>query len=1127
MQEEVFHTMIRTFEDYLARDSRKLSPEQLAVVYSDIATIVSAGAGSGKTTVLSYRFLRLLMQGKAKVDEILTLTFTKKAASEMYERIFRIVEKEASSGNELLASQMKDFASAYISTLDSFASEIARTDSVRYGVSRDFEILDDDENTRLIDRICNGIFNDCNADVLKLAERLSPQEIGALFSEISYKAGILVRGDEAVFYSCFDEFLSSLMAFARQNVKQSIGRIGEFDIPPLSSKEIFNPSSGGYYRTVEKLLEKGMYEDMPRKYNKRGYTGKALDKSSWDALKAAMDDYAHYFSLLYSAWTISSDEGIRRAVASVFSRFISRINSEKRRLGLLSFSDVEALAIEILKNNRDVRRFYKNKFRYIMIDEFQDNSSRQRDLLFILSEKEDVDGLGVPEKEDLDNTKLFFVGDDKQSIYAFRGADVAVFNALKQDIVAIGGRHLTMETNYRSNPGLLEHFNSIFNGILSPEAKDDVAMQEEAFLGKVMDRNDLSGYEAGFERIGIPERKDTSRSMVVFAHTEKHGDEAEETERPVDDEELSAAENEAEFIARYIEEDVLGGEAFLVRDKTTGTLRRPTYSDIAILYQKTSAQMPLEKTFRKKGIPYTVVVSTSITLEAISSDFVAFLSLLLYPNDKVSYFHVLRSPFVRLSDEGLSFFEEFRKDSLLPEDKEAFSYIPESLGDEDVLRLKEAGRLYYKLRNMLGRSSLTMLLDVLYQESGYASFMKSSPTLSSYEEHFSYLWETAKGMESLEEFISYISLRLDESSKFDINLLRLENDGVQMMTIHKSKGLEFPIVILANAASYRSSPDTSRLVYYEGSSFLALDTSADRAVNGLFRDFRNRRIEAEKKRLLYVALTRAEEHLIIVATGKESSSKGYYYPESSMASMYLQAASENTYHDLEFPHLYESDIQRQKEQISISSPFYDRDCVPEGSFTRRKIGAKELGHVKNEEKESYNGIELKGIDDKTDNILRTFSLSVEFGTFVHAVFESFFKNLEAPVFYSEKLSEKENGWVTKEGERILSAFKSSCLYLSHIKAHECFSEEGFFTLEDGLVVEGSIDLLVLGEEYNLVVDYKTDRFYNPKDHEAQLRSYIRAAEALYPGKPCYAVLYYVRKPGQENFIDREGHPVRI
>ena len=1117
-----------TFEDFLATDTRKLSDEQRAVVYSNVATIVSAGAGSGKTTVLSYRFLRLLMEKRAHVDQILTLTFTRKAAAEMYERIFRLVEKVAKD-NEDLKEEARNFASSTISTLDSFAAEVARTDCARYGISRNFQTIDKEDEEELFRQIAFEFLDNADEDILNLSRFFSPSELWGLFADVATKFNILTASDPDVYEKGYEEFLYGLKSAICDEIEELMYQIGEFDRGDLGGKDLFNPATEFHYGIVAAAAKRRNVDALPTKYNLRQCTGKLLEKEEWNEIKTILKAYEELRSLLGVVCENLDSTDMSHSVARIFSSFVKELQSQKRRRGVLCFSDVEALAIEILKTNKDVRAFYKKKFKYIMIDEFQDNSRRQRDLLFILSEREDIDGVGVPEKEDLDNTKLFFVGDDKQSIYLFRNADVAVFNALKNDITAIGGKHLTMSTNYRSNPELLRHFNNIFKSILDGSKPHGLNERfEEKIMSQLLGRDDLEGYEAIFEPIGGADKPDRCKSRVVFS------EQIDPAKLDVDYKtlpgKLSKEENEAENILNLVR-TMTETDDYLIPNRD-GTLRRPTFDDIAVLFQKSASQMPLEKTFRREGLPYTVVSSTSITLEALSSDIIAFLKLVLYPGDKVSYFQVLRSPFVRLSDEALRFYTRYRDDYLLPEGERAFEYIPEGLDDLDRERLEQAAALYRKVVGLSGRAPLTVILDTLYYEGGYAAYLKSSAALYPYEEHFQYIWETAKGMDTLVEFVNHMEERMANVSKFDVDILRLKTTGVKMMTIHKSKGLEFPIVILAGSGSWRSRTDTSRVVTYDGADFIGLDAAGDTGINRLFRSWKSRRLLAEKKRLLYVALTRAETHLVVVASGEFSSKMGYHYSESSMAYLYQRGLEDDGIHTgKEFPILVESDIDRRGEIPSDFPEFYDRPVADRGTYTRSKYGAKELAHIERDseaEVESEKGEYIPGMDGDVERLILSNGLSPDYGTYIHALLEAHFNGDAAPIFYSEKLTAKQNEKVAEEGRRMEGEFYGTELYRKYVaSADTVIPEEGFVAMDGDVVIEGSIDLLVLGKDYNLVIDYKTDRYLQPKDHEGQMKSYIEAVENLYPGKPCYAVLYYVRDHHSEKAIDREGNTVDL
>ena len=132
----------------------------------------------------------------------------------------------------------------------------------------------------------------------------------------------------------------------------------------------------------------------------------------------------------------------------------------------MSFGDVAAMAHSILLSNLEVRAYFKNKFRYILIDEFQDTNQLQKELIYLLSEKKELSSLTVPTAKELEKDKLFFVGDEKQSIYRFRGADVSVFKKLNDEIVTANGKQLSLVTNYRSEPLLVDFFNTLFEPIM-------------------------------------------------------------------------------------------------------------------------------------------------------------------------------------------------------------------------------------------------------------------------------------------------------------------------------------------------------------------------------------------------------------------------------------------------------------------------------------------------------------------------------------------------------------------------------------------------------------------------------------------------------------------------------------
>ena len=1098
---------MKTFEEFLQVSGRKLSDEQMAVVKSDVATVVSAGAGSGKTTVLSYRFLRLVMEGKAGVDEILTLTFTKKAASEMYDRIFSLLNS-VSADNDVVREEMRNFASSYISTLDSFSNEIARTDCARYGVSRDFEILDEDAENKLFSFVVSSLFEQHSDVMLPISKVFNPDSIASdLFLPLSEEITILSDWNADYEKNIYLSFLSRIEKYFVNYALSVLNEIESYRTSAMDDSIFFKDGPESIQR-IREYLSTADYERLP-KFNLNLVRAKiyseikAVINEKWRPILPLLQSLKENFSSNFSYF-------------EVFSIFCATLNSEKRRRGVLNFNDTSALALDILKENGAVRDYYKKKFRFIMIDEFQDNSAAQRDLLYILSEREDICGVGVPSKNDLDKTKLFFVGDDKQSIYAFRKADVSVFNNLKDEIISIGGKFLSMRANYRSEPNLIDHFNRIFPSIMQPAQLDDVSICSESFFENEAGRN-LSSYEASFESVFSRPASPDVKGSVTYARSEEMEDDGNVSDTLESEEEkLNEAENEAEFIVELVKR-IISDPSYMVPD---GTISRPaTYDDIAILYRTSKSQMPLEKVFRREEIPYTVVSSNSITLEALAFDIVAFISLLLFPMDKRSYMAALRSPFVRLGDESLMAIKDSFSDYELK--GEPFTHILPSFSPEEKQKMEEVRAFYLDLKKDVGRLSAEQILDRLYYESGYSSYIESIMSLSSYIEDYEYLWEFARRKVNVFYFLSYLKERMDSPDKMDVELLRLNMRGIRLMNIHKSKGLEFPIVILAGTNSRPRVSDSSILIHSSFPEFISLDLSEQKGIRKLFSDFTRRRLDAEAKRLLYVALTRAETHLIVIASGKKIRSR-------SLASLYDGPASEDkNVKRMAFKTLSENEIERKWEKANTFPEYYDKECLVRGAYKEERGAVKQLSHYNDE---SYSLSEdfqhLKEFENGVDSILEKHNLYSDFGTLLHQTLDSYFKKISTPYYKNAILSERDEKLLNAEAYRILEDFLSSPFYERYIAGREVLSEERFYMPYEDIVAEGAMDLIVFENDYNLIIDYKSDREMNPDYHKGQLISYMKAAESIYE-KKCYGVLLYLRSMDNGPFWDASGSVVKV
>ena len=331
-----------TFQELLARNGIRLSAEQEAAVYEDRAAVVSAGAGAGKTTVLSLRFVRLVMERKAHSDQIMTLTFTKKAAAEMYERIYRLLGCAAEGDGYLKAEMEEHFPKARISTLDSFWSEIARTDSMRYGVMRDFTLLEDDDAEDMARRI----FIDMEDDA---ALRAALEETASFISSERLLAELVriasVASDVTTPFSA-EENARSAGLFAELALDYASGLLDEA-VDALEAADSDNPEN-----TLQERLEEDVETSREKVCQHENHEARTAFANSplYDrfqkkiAWEPSPDDWAELFH--------SVDSGYPQ-FASTLDRDLPGLTIQERRLCYLIKINVKPSRVAQLLNMAD------------------------------------------------------------------------------------------------------------------------------------------------------------------------------------------------------------------------------------------------------------------------------------------------------------------------------------------------------------------------------------------------------------------------------------------------------------------------------------------------------------------------------------------------------------------------------------------------------------------------------------------------------------------------------------------------------------------------------------------------------------------------------------------------------
>ncbi len=1082
--------------------------------------VVKAGAGSGKTWVLTYRFFHLVATGRAHVDEILTLTFTKAAAAEMYERIQKIFTQY--SDDEDILSEMKNFQDATISTLDSFCYQIVQMDLSRFGLTPDFT-LDPDDADSIATRIALRLLSeDSSSPALRyLSEIYSPDAlvdslITPLFSRFFWLSmpydpisdASLVRAEvERLITDRIDTFKAvadTLWGYCDE-VEEDKSAQKNMDsleqLFPLLEENSSEHEIPKVYKVRRKLEVKEEYNELIDTYNELAKGMKEI-------------------TILHSKKNDLLDE-----IYILFAKLHDEVSKVKRERQVLSYYDVAQMARSILLSNPQVRSSLSSSFRYIMVDEFQDTNELQKEILYLLS-LQNPDEFTPPLKpEMLHPAKLFMVGDEKQSIYRFRGADVSVFRRLDREIIASGGIVLNLSRNYRSEHSLIGTFNSLFREILG-EAEEE--------------------YEASHQNLNPQRESDTLPVRRELFIIEKDEEETEEKKSDEETEELRLVEREAIFLAEQIDRIINSGEYTIMKG---GKHVSPTYDDIAILMRTYSPQLQFEKYFRMKGIPYVLSDVKSLHLEAVANDIYSMLQLLIFPDDLLAYTAVLRSPLCYIDDDALLI--------AVAEAKEHGIFCEIEWNDETTGKKYETIRnLYAELKAMSKKASLASLVSHIWYEGGYRYNLLSHDSYTVFIEHVEYLMELAVQEESDGGSLVTYTDRLrniienTEDTK-GLSILSETTHGVHLMSIHKSKGLQFPIVIVGSCGSGSMQNRIPGLYLWNQEEMVIPvpyhDTIQRKGINLIWESEKKRMVqqdEAELKRLFYVACTRAESHLIFSGVNNRGNTDEKHRNENFLA-MLLAVSPES--HGIAVTVLPDSSLKVKLDTFKAQDIAHTLEAVKSWYDTpvqNREFGSRIIGVTSGEHEIPHDAPLLypKLSSYGSDEILSRYGIHSEFGTWVHAMFEAVLSQSESlfridssllnPAFALslKPMSLERTGMKVEEEESlahdiltmvegVLSSPFFESLNTQSLTAIESELEFMARITSDGesLAVNGIIDLLLRYEDHLTIVDFKTDAFQNPEVHEHQITMYASAMEKLY-GVPVKSVLCYVRQPGMEVWL---------
>ena len=851
-----------------------LTDEQYRAVYEyDRNLIVVAGAGSGKTRVLVERYLSLLdTHPDWPLSALVAITFTRKAAQEMRDRVRQALEdrlSHAADENELemWAARLASMDSARIDTIHGLCASILRANAAEAGIDPGFVVLDEIEAGILLETVIEDTLQQAlESDDARLFTEYERSQIEAVLRDFA-AAPVPDLPDDLFtqWQSAWEQAAKTCVERLRTNADFQTAVTWE----PLhgwpQDDRLYNDIWLSCFGCFDVLADTTRpVSDCLDALNYLANTIKVQVGSSakWggkEAYNEAKDTLRLIRSLAQAALaSIGSPPGEleERAVTflPLWARLIQRVQAAyraaKREQSALDFDDLEICTRDLLVSRPVVRaRYQREEFRHLLVDEFQDTNQAQWEI---------VQALADPHTPGC----LFVVGDQKQSIYAFRGADVSVFGRVRQTLTAIGGERaeIPLARSFRSHQPLVDGFNAIFGRILTRDDASPVYAYETG-LGQPMDAH----------RQSPPSASPALELLLVDTGAES-----------IEPERRSADHNrrwEAYEIARRVREMVEIEQP--VYDRELEAVRPVKYDDIALLFQSTSNITLYEDVFKAQDVPFVTVAGRGYYNRQEVWDLLNLLKALYNPADNLSLASVLRSPLFGLSDDALLSLRLITGDDGRPVLLWDALNQPGLVPDDEVPLALFARDCLYELAALAGRVTISELLREALNRTGYLATLTGLPDGARRRGNIEKLLSKAESsgkitLGAFEQYLSDLSAREVREGEALIEV----SGTVTLMTVHASKGLEYPVVILVDASWERGNSGDSVVI---GDSDYGLCCKVyDEDENKMEATFSYRmamqlqqmRDEAERKRLLYVAATRAQDYLLV--SGQVKQSKGVW-----------------------------------------------------------------------------------------------------------------------------------------------------------------------------------------------------------------------------------------------------------
>jgi ATP-dependent exoDNAse (exonuclease V) beta subunit len=804
----------------------RLTPEQAdAVARRSGSLFLHAGAGSGKTRVLVERFVRAVLDDGVAVERILAITFTEKAAAELKgrlrKRFLELGERE----------RAREAESAWVSTIHGFCSRVLRANALLAGIDPEYRVLDEADAARLsidaFDRALEEFVlraSSGGVERLDLVASYTPDKLQRMVTTVYSR--LRSRGQLA---PALDPIEPPVVGDERAVLERALAaasaRLGGLESPNKTVLAALSQLEG-----CSKLLSAlpadalGDAAEFERTRVKRG-NATALRDDAFDSLDQALDAWV----AVCGGQKAYADYVLLAKLLELYGR---RYAGLKDAASALDFDDLELRARDLLRGEDALREAVRERFEHVMVDEFQDTNPLQNELLDLVSR---------------DN--LFTVGDERQSIYGFRNADVGVFRS-RRDAARQAGRDARLAVNFRSRPDLIALLNGAFGDVFGEEfvplAAPDEVGAPPASPGPLVDLLVVNNKRKCWEDLGEHPFGDFGNKVPVWRAAE------------------------ARLLARRVDELVRGGEC--------------GYGDLAVLLRAASDMGVYERALNDRGVPTYATGAGGYWGQQQVADLRSYLAALANPRDDLSLYNVLASPLCGASLDALPLVRTGAKAAgrdLWWALEEAF--VPGGDGSEglastlpavDRERVGEFVRRFASERRAAPRMSLESLIDRAVTASGYDRAVLALPGGGRRMANVRKLMRLAREYEAeagrdLRGFIDFVDER--ELLAAREGEAPLEGEGikaVRLMTVHAAKGLEFPVVCVADLGRTGRGDDGALQVSADGRVGLEVASLGGGSSHSAMsmkeiKAEQEALAEEEERRIFYVAMTRAMDRLIV------------------------------------------------------------------------------------------------------------------------------------------------------------------------------------------------------------------------------------------------------------------------